>query len=89
MGKSFTPKYRIEFHSNTNMTAAAWKGQDVFIDRLEAHVRHLNESFRPGGVNAHVADGLGFIPYISRARIVRQSDDQMVTEWTAPAFEVF
>ena len=88
MGKSFTPKYRIEFHSNTNMTAAAWKGQATTA-RLEAHVRHLNESFRPGGVNAHVGDGLGFIPYISRARIVRQSDDSMISDWTAPAFEVF
>lgn len=88
MGKSYTPKYRIEFHANTNMTAAAWKGQ-VTTARLEAHVRSLNESFRPGGVNAHVSEGLDRIVHIHRARIVRQSDDSPISEWTMPAFEIF
>ncbi len=88
MGRSITPKYRIETRGNINISAGAWSGRATSA-RLEDHVRALNKSFQVGGANAHLGSDLGFIPYLWSAEIVRQSDDKVVAAWVAAKFEVF
>jgi len=87
MGRTTTPKYRIETRGNIVLTAGAWRGRATSA-RLEDHVRALNKSFGTGGANAHLGDDLGFVPYISGAEIVRQEDGEVVAAWTAASFEV-
>jgi len=88
MGRSITPKYRIETRGNINISAGSWSGRATSA-RLEDHVRALNKSFQVGGANAHLGSDLGFIPYLWSAQIVRQSDAKVVAAWVASKFEVF
>ena len=88
MGRSITPKYRIETRGNINISNGAWSGRATSA-RLEDHVRHLNKSFQGDGANAHLGSDLGYIPYLWSAQIVRQSDGKVVAAWVAATFEVF
>lgn len=88
MGRDYTPKYRIEFAGNFHLTNCAWTDPGRPTDRrLEKHCRSLNESFR-AGCNQHLIKGLGYIPYLTSARVIYQKNDQVVASWQAPAFEV-
>ncbi len=88
MSRVLKPKYRVEYSGNFPITPAAWSGHAT-AKRLEAHTRHLNKSFRAGGCNGHLAEPMGFIPYLSSATIIRQYDGHTMCTWEAPAFEVF
>lgn len=48
----------------------------------------MNKSFLLGGVNEYVSKADGFVHHISYARIVRQSDNEIMCEVKAPMFEV-
>ncbi len=88
MGRDYTPKYRIEFAGNFHLEDCAWTDTRRPTDRLlEKHCRSLNESFR-AGCNQHIADGLGYIPYLTLAKVVYQKNGNVVASWQAPAFEV-
>jgi hypothetical protein len=86
MGRSTTPKYRLETWVNAGRhTPSAWEGRPTEA-ALRDRVCSLNESFMPGGVNGHVSQAAGEIVQVWMARIVRQSDDRVVAEWKAPPF---
>ena len=92
MGHSVTPKYRVEVRGNftrmgIGLTPAAWRGK-VSEQRLEEYRQSMNQSFLPGGVNEHVSRADGFVHHISYARIVRQSDGQIMCAVRAPMFEI-
>ena len=88
MGRDYTPKYRIEFEGNFHLEACAWTDTRPPTDRrLEKTCRSLNESFR-AGCNQHIGDGLGYIPYLSGAKVIYQKNGTEVASWKAPAFEV-
>lgn len=88
MGRDYTPKYRIEFAGNFHLEDCAWTNPGRPTDRrLEKHCRALNESFR-AGCNQHIGDGLGYIPYLTLAKVVYQKTGNVVASWQAPAFEV-
>lgn len=84
MGKVITPKYRVEYRDQQGQHSMAWNvgnpgGGPYPGDgkptqpNLEKWRKALNKSFRPGGVNAHVSEALGFVLYVSAARIVNQA----------------
>lgn len=83
MGRTVTPKYRVEFRDeqgrNGGFTAAAWRGK-VSQKALAVYVETLNASFEPGGSNEHVRASFPGAK-VAAARIVRQSDDVVLATW--------
>ena len=99
MGKSVTPKYRVEtkeYHPNS--TSPHWqkmvwevKSRTNVVgygspntENLFNFIIRYSESFKPGGVNQHI----GFVPAITQAKIVNQFTGQIMASWTAPMFQV-
>jgi hypothetical protein len=88
MGRIVTPKYRMEVKTNVgSLTPAAWRGR-VTSKRLADHVEGLNQSFQPGGINAHVSDAKGAVMYVYAASIIEQRTGRVVAEWKAAPFQV-
>lgn len=108
MGRTVTPKYRVEYRDNLlsmgrtrpdavsrvdrkAVNIMAWKAKEdgrANAENLAKWRNGFNASFQADGSNAHLAEAFGAIPHIHFARIVRQSDDSVVAEFTAPMFEV-
>lgn len=81
MARSTTPTYRVEYRANQGMTPGCWNGRKDRDGRANAknlakHVKGYNESFKEGGVNAHLA---GLV--ISSAKLIRQSTGEVVAEY--------
>jgi cell division protein FtsI/penicillin-binding protein 2 len=97
MGKVITPTFRAEYRDQAGWHSIAWNAragstpQTVHGSPTEANAeklrRTLNKSFQPTGVNAHVAKVRGYIPHVSRVRVIRQSTGQIMAEAVAPMFE--
>lgn len=85
MGKSYTPTYRLELIDSAGRSVQSWRGKAT-DKRLFAYLRNYVKSLYIGGVNAHISEMYGFIPYPHKARIVRQNTDEIVCEWQAPTF---
>lgn len=87
MGKTIRLKYRVEGKDQTGAWQCGWRGRATTA-RLAEWVRMTNESMKLGGCNEHVSKAHGFIPIISRARIVNQDTGEVVAEYAAPLFQV-
>ena len=87
MGKSYTPTYRLEFNDGKPQMQA-WKGRAT-DQALEQWIYSYAKSLELGGVNQHISLSLGHIPYPNKARIVRQSNGEVVAEWKAGLFQVY
>lgn len=87
MGKSITPKYRVECRDQGGWQRACWRGLPT-EHRLEQWRQAMNETFQPLGTNWQVSVGLGYVPHISHAKIVRQKDARVVATTAMPMFEV-
>ena len=93
MGRTTTPTFRAELTTNVrnvNLTDAAWNCRTMgrpTVENAEAYRQRLNASFAPGGVNGPVRD-TDVVIHVSRVRIVRQSNNEVVAEAVAPMFEV-
>jgi hypothetical protein len=88
MGKSYTPTFRAEYRDQTGVwNTISWDGK-ASDTRAELKRRGLNESFKPGQVNAHVSEALGFIPHIVELRVIRQRTGRVEASAKAPMFEV-
>ena len=93
MGRSYTPKYRIEF-LQTNGSAMTNQGWDCkrygkpSEKNLEKFLDAYSNSTKIGGVNERISKSLGFIPVVSKARIVNQFTNDTVVEYNAPMFKV-
>jgi hypothetical protein len=89
MGKTITPKYRLEMKcQGLHCTPSAWKGR-VSEQALEKYIFDYADSLKLKGVNQHISLDLGFIPFPAYAQIVRQKDNQIVATWKAGLFQVF
>jgi hypothetical protein len=91
MGRSYTPVYRLEFYEGRpekGCMVQAWKGKAT-TQALEQWVFSYSKSLELGGVNQHISLSLGHIPYPNKARIVRQSNGEVVAEWKAGLFQVY
>lgn len=84
MGKTITPKYRIEYFTVGGYAGpAVWRGLPTKA-RLLGHLRELNRSYEPGGVNAHLRAAHPTFRHRG-ACIVRQADNTTVAEVDARA----
>ena len=98
MGRSYMPTYRVEYHDNPFMPPVLGAGTSMGWDckswgrptkkNLKAWRNKMYESMKVGGCNEHVSKACGFVPLISKARIVRQACNTVVAEFSAPKFEV-
>jgi hypothetical protein len=82
-GRTTTPKYRLETGKSTPMEWKCEYGKPT-PENIEKWVRRFNKSLQPGGVNEHV----GVDATVSNAKVVDQETDEVVAEWSAPAFDV-
>lgn len=57
-------------------------------ENLEKWRVAMNDGFNRGGVNYHVSLSAGVLVHISHARIIRQSDGEIMADVTMPMFEV-
>lgn len=106
MGRSVTPAYRVEYTDGTGgfdlrartdgkrVKLIAWNSRSgrPTAENLAKVMTGLGKSFEKGGVNAHVSDMLGKIPYPTWARIVAQKGprkDEVVAEWSPGPFLVW
>lgn len=95
MGRSVTPPYRLEM---SGVTASAWRVKTQYgipgdgtpndANLMRYLLAYVN-SLKLGGSNQHISKALGYIPYPTWARIVRQSDGHVMASWTAPPFMVW
>lgn len=89
MGKTTTPKYRLEWSDGTGgWQKQAWSGHAT-QKRLNTYMLQLAQSFEAGGANEHISKSFGYIPYPLVARIVfnTERDAFVVVRWVAPAFK--
>jgi len=94
MGKSTTPKYRVEYFDNTSGKilphTQAWDCKSYgrpSLENLEKWRKSMNQSFKPGGVNYHISESAKILIHITKASIVRQKDNVVVTYVKMPLFE--
>lgn len=88
MGKSITPKYRLEIYDNSGRHSQSWNGR-ASEKRLNDYILTYGKSLESGGVNFHLSKSLGFIPYPNKAEIIEQRSGQVVTRWNAPMFMIW
>lgn len=91
MGRSTTPKHRIEFRDSSRKTQAVawntkWYGR-ANQNNLDQWVARYNGELELGGINDHISKALGFVPYITSAKIVNQKTDQTVAEYQMAMFQ--
>jgi hypothetical protein len=87
MGKSYTFKYRVVYLDQCGWHSQGWKGK-ASQSRLEDWRVAMNKSFQNGGNNEHLSQSAGVILHISKARVIRQSDNVVMAETAMPMFEV-
>jgi hypothetical protein len=93
MGRSITPKYRIDEKNRLGnwYPFAAWDVKSngkVTKASLENYRVALNASYQAGGVNAHIGKAVGYIPHHASLRLVEQKTGRVVCETHMPMFEV-
>ena len=101
MGRSTTPTFRVEFTKTYKLSGfnhMAWYSTDGpnrtgYGKPTEANlaklIKHMNQSYQPGGANAHLQRaGQDRPSSITEARIVRQSTGKVVATYAVPMFEV-
>jgi hypothetical protein len=99
MGKDFTARYVVKLVTpGMSTTPYAWRvrrdGQSRGYGRpndtnLANHVFDFARSLERGGVNEHLSDSLGFIPYPTKACIKDQFTGQVVATWEAASFQIW
>lgn len=92
MGRNLTPKFVVVLDGK-QAEAMTWK----VSERGEANARNLekfvmaySKSLEAGGVNAHISERLGFVPYPRTAEIrFNYHGGATVAEWRAAMFQVY
>jgi len=86
MGKTYTPKHRIEFKLNDGMTmGVAFKGR-VTERTVASFVANMNHSFKPGNCNGHLSNKI--LLYVNSAKVIEQKSGNIVASYVAPMFQV-
>lgn len=91
MGKTHTPKYRLETREQGKTLMRSYmswyvKEYGTASDKnLELWLRSFNKSLESGGINEHV----GINARVSEAKIVNQKTGVCVAHYQVPMFEVF
>lgn len=81
MGTSYTPTYRIDYLTNLDgevVQTLGWpKGKRADAKTLAEVVAKYNESFQPGGCNAHLITDRGAL-VITKATLIHQATGRVV-----------
>jgi hypothetical protein len=98
MGRTVTPKYRIELSGWNYPAGNRWRLDNLGVwekyhgrpteANLESYVQTYTQSFMIGGVNEDAGKEMGFIPSPSHAKIVNQKTGEVVASWDAPMFSI-
>lgn len=83
MGRSVTPKYRLEVTKGLGCSAMCWRGKATNA-RLADWVKAYNASVQPGGCNDHLPGGTGRSAEaceIKGAVLIRQKDAVVVATY--------
>lgn len=93
-GTSVTPTFRLEITDGSGGYTSPMEWDTAAYGRpseqaLEQWVMRYAESLEPGGANAHVSQSLGFVPYPTSAKVIRQETGDVVAQWSAPPFMVW
>lgn len=90
MGRSYTPKYTVDIPGFLCMTWDTKRHGKPTAAKLEKWVMAYAKSLEVGGVNAHVSQRLGYVPYPSRATVrLNVPGGAIVAEWKAAMFQVY
>jgi hypothetical protein len=89
MGYTRTPKYRIELADRVMQNPMAWTGGRATQANLEKYIFVYAKGLEAGGVNEHIAKALGYVPYPTWARVVKQATGEVMAEWKAATFQVY
>jgi hypothetical protein len=92
VGSSYTPKFRVEYKTQTGINSASWEirafGRPT-AKNAEAFRMAMNKSYQPGGTNSHLADEKTGVPHVSSVRVINQRTGRTVCMVQAPTFEVY
>jgi len=90
MGKSTTPKYRVNVDGMVNVWDIKRNGKPT-NDNLETYVYRLGKSYEINGCNEHISNAIGYVPYPSKAFVETNVARNPVTvaTWKAGAFQVW
>ncbi|MFA5049293.1 MAG: hypothetical protein WC516_09780 [Patescibacteria group bacterium] len=86
MGKSITPKYRIEIDYNDHRV---WNCKEYGKPTEKNLIRYIElyiQSLKIGGCNEHISKMLGYMPIPNKAKIINQFTGDIVASWNAPMF---
>jgi hypothetical protein len=95
MGRTITPKYRLEYYDNHKQPYPHKQTWDVKTkgkttdQNLEKYLIDFGKSFEVGRVNDHISKSIGYIPYPQKGRIINQRTNEIVAIWKAPMFMVW
>ncbi len=90
-----TPPYRLEMSGSTPW---AWyvKGNSYrtgygqpTLSNLKKVLVDYAKSLELGGVNYHITKAFGYVPYPTWAKVIRQSDHEVMASWRQGDFEIY
>jgi len=91
MGKSRTPRYRIELKMggkfNVSFIYDARERGTPTEESAKKYRDGMNNSMKEGGTNYHITERQGFYKPYTDAKIVNQNTQEVVAEYKAPMFE--
>jgi hypothetical protein len=85
MGRSRTPKFRIELNTNTMGKQVFAYERKATTDGLVEFIVSYEKSLKPGGVNEHVCPDR--VTWVNSAQIVNQKTGRVVAEYNMPMFQ--
>lgn len=59
------------------------------LDNLWEAVKQSVDSYKPGGLNAHISQSLGYLPYPNSAKIYNLQTGEILASWKAGVFQVW
>ena len=87
MGKSYTPKYRVENQTRSGwQTFSAWNSKGAGKPTIENLIKFremYHASLKAGGCNDHI----GISGMIGNVRIIHQATGAEIVSFKAPLFE--
>lgn len=89
-GSDYTPRYVVDMSGS--MMPMEWNSRDLgrpTQENLEKFVMMYAKSLEAGGVNEHISNGLGYVPYPTWANIRNQETGETMAEWQAGAFQTY
>lgn len=86
MGKTRTPKYRIEMRMSEGWSMVCEYNKKPNYSSLKAYIDEFHESMNKGNCNEHLREKT--ILMVNNAKVIEQKTDKVLCEYIAPLFYV-